>query len=271
MNVLFKCFSCGKEFRKKVCSYSWNKAEKPFKIDVFCQHFSDIELYWKTKYRFFTIGWEVKIYNVSAKCKEKKKIKNKDGKTDDHYCNRRLYFADQTYNKKNNKYEEPLDCCDNVILYYAHEKEGDKDKYSGEGKRLQEEINKQITALKELEEKLEKLKEEKEKLEKEEKLRKEKEEEERKEKEEEERKEKEKGKARRSQYEKENKEMLEIIKQQEKEEKELNQRIKTGISWTEEQKSQMISEVNAQISINNNFNAQKTIKANYQFQTGKSS
>ena len=63
--------------------------------------------------------------------------------------------------------------------------------------------------------------------------------------------------------------MLEIIKQQEKEEKELNQRIKAGISWTEEQKSQMISEVNDKISINNNFIAQKIIEANYQFQTGK--
>ena len=265
MYVLFKCFNCEHEFRKEIHSYSWNKVEEPFKKEEFCDHFSDIELYWKTKYGFFTLGWKVEIYHVSVKCRgdeNKRKLKEHD------CCNRRLYFADKIFNKNENGYEEVLDCCDNVIVYSAHEGE-----YAcgQEGKKLQEKINEQIQALKDLEDKLEKLKEEKEKLEKEEKLRKEKEEEERREKEEEEKKEKEKEKIRRSQYQQENKEMLEINKQQEKEEKELNQRIKTGISWTEEQKSEMISEVNANISINTNFNAQKTIKENHQWHIGKSS
>ena len=64
--------------------------------------------------------------------------------------------------------------------------------------------------------------------------------------------------------------MLELIKEQEKEEKELNQRINTDTSWTEEEMSQMISEANAAYSENINFNAQKAIKENFQFQTGKS-
>ena len=64
--------------------------------------------------------------------------------------------------------------------------------------------------------------------------------------------------------------MLEIIKEQEKEEKELNQRINTDTSWTEEEMSQMISEANTTYSENINFNAQKAIKENFQYQTGKS-
>ena len=64
--------------------------------------------------------------------------------------------------------------------------------------------------------------------------------------------------------------MLEIIKQQEKEEKELNKRVNIGASWIEEQMSQMISEANATYSKNISFNAQKTIKANFQCQAVKS-
>ena len=272
MNVLFKCFKCecgdGKagnnkkdekdekdkkgEIKMKIHSYTWNKTKEPKKIKELCEHFSEIELYWKTRYRFFTIGWKVEIYNVSVKC---------------NLCsNRRIYFTDKTFGyEQNNNYEEEKECHDNVIVYSAHEGKFKCDK----GKNLQENINQQIQELKELEEKLEKLNEEKEKLEKEEKLRKEREEEEKREREEEERKEKEKEKSRRSQYTKENKEMLEINKQQEKEDKELNQRYKTGTSWIEEQKSQMISETNTNISINNSINVQKTIKATYQIQAGK--
>ena len=86
---------------------------------------------------------------------------------------------------------------------------------------------------------------------------------------EEEEKRKKKEKRRRNQYEKEYKEMFEIIKQQEKEDKELNQRINIGTNWIEEQMTQMISEANAIYSRNIDFNAQKTIKANFQFQGGK--
>ena len=64
--------------------------------------------------------------------------------------------------------------------------------------------------------------------------------------------------------------MLEIIKQQEKEEKELNKRVNIGASWIEEQMSQMISEANTTYSKNINFNAQKMIKANFQFTAVKS-
>lgn len=252
MNVLFKCFKCERDKRKVIHSYSRNKEKEAFKIEKLCKHFSNIELYWTTKYGFFTIGWQVKIHNVSVKCTK---------------CSRRIYFANQTFKKGENYYEEQRDCCDHIIVYSAHEGHFD---CSNEGKKLQENINKQIKEIKAAEEKLKKLKEEQEKLEKEEKLWKQKEEEERREREEEEKKEKEKEKRRRNQYEKENKEMLEIIKQQEKEEKELNQRININTSWTEEQMSQMISEANATYSDKINFSAQKAIKANFQFQSRKS-
>ena len=55
----------------------------------------------------------------------------------------------------------------------------------------------------------------------------------------------------------------------EKENKELNKKINIGASWIEEQMSQMISETNANISRNINYNAGKTIKANTQCQVGK--
>ena len=265
MNVQFKCFQCEKELRKEIHSYSINQDKEPFtfkkkdkkdkkeKILELCNHFSKIELNWTTKWGFFTLGWQVKIYNVRVKCKCKK-------------CPRWINFATQTFKKGENSYEEPRECCDNIIVYSAHEGYFD---CSNEGKRLQENINKQIEEIKAAEEENKKLKEEKEKLEKEEKLWKEKEEEERREREEEEKKEKEKENRRRSQYEKENKEMLEIIKQQEKEEKELNQRINIDTSWIEEQMSQMITEANTTYSKKINFNAQKAIKANFQIQKGK--
>ena len=259
MYVEFKCFQCPVEKKIiKIHSYSWNKEKDPLVVEdkedelILCEHFSTIELKWKTKYGFFTYGWQVEIYNVCIKCSK---------------CNKRtLYFADQTFNKDNNGYEEAQDCCNNVVVYSAHEGEF---KCDNNGKILQEKINQHIQALKTEKEENKKLKEQAEKLEKEEKLRKEKEEEERREKEEEERKEKEKEKKRRSQYKKENKEILEINKQQEKEEKELNQRINMGTSWIEEQMSQMITEENAIYSIGMNYNAQKTIKANNQIQAGK--
>ena len=269
MNVLFKCFQCIKDeidenkenekdgFKKLVIhSYPWNKVENPYIIERLCQHFSEIKLNYERKYGFFTLGWKVKIYNVSIKSS---------------HCDKSLDFADITFNKENNHYEEVRDCCDNVIVYSAHE---GKYACSDEGRQLQKNINQQIKEIQAAEEKLQKLKEEKEKLEKEEKLMREKEERERKEKEEEERKEKEeeerKEKNRRRQYDKENKEMLEIIKQQEKEEKELNQRVNTGTSWIEEQMSQMIKEADIAYSKNITFDAQKNINANYKFQSVKS-
>ena len=252
MNILFKCFKCEKEKRKEIHSYSWDKEKEPFQIKELCKHFSNIELNWKTKYGVFTLGWQVKILNLSVKCTK---------------CSRRIYFPNQTFKKGENSYEEIRDCCDNVIVYSANEGFFD---CSDEGKKLQDNINKKIKEIIAAEEKHQKLKEEEEELKKEEKLWKQKEEEERREREEEEKKKKEKEKRRRNQYEKENNEMLEIIKEQEKEEKELNQRINTDTSWTEEEMSQMISEANTTYSENINFNAQKAIKENFQFQTGKS-
>ena len=260
MYVQFKCFKCESIQQTDIHSYSSNQ-EKPFKIEELCEHFSDIELKWTTKWGFFTLGWKVTIYDVSVNCKEHPKYK------------RRIYFANETFqrgeifNKGVNKYEEIQECCNNIIVYSAYE--GDFG-CSDDGKNRQQKINNYIEEIKADEEKLKKLKEEEEKLEKEEKLRKQKEEEERREREEEEKKEKEKEKRRRSQYEQENKEMLEIIKQQEKEEKELNKRVNIGASWIEEQMSQMISEANATYSKNISFNAQKTIKANFQCQAVKS-
>ena len=180
-------------------------------------------------------------------------------------CNKRITFASQTFNKNNNDYEEIQECCDIIIVYSARE---GKFGCSDEGRRRQKN-NKFIQELKTAEEENKKLKEEQEQLEKEEKLWKQKEEEERREREEEEKKQKEKEQRRRNQYEQENKEMLEIEKQQEKENKELNKKINIGASWIEEQMSQMISETNADISRNINYNARKTIKANTQFQVGK--
>ena len=269
MNVLFKCFQCIKDeidenkekekegFKKFVIhSYSRNKEKEPYEIKEFCKHFSKIKLYYQTKYGFFTLGWKVYIYNISVKCNK---------------CPKVLNFANITFNKEKKEYEEVRDCCDNVIVYSAHE---GKYECSDEGKQLQKKINQQVKEIQAAEEKLQKLKEAAEKLEKEEKLMREKEERERKEKEEEERKEKEeeerKEKKRRSQYDKENKEMLEIIKQQEKEEKELNQRVNTGTSFIEEQMSQMIKEADVAFSKNITYDAQKDINTNYKYQSGKS-
>ena len=264
MYVQFKCFQCESIQRTKIHSYSWNQEKKPFKIKELCEHFSDIELKWIAKWGFFTLGWKVTIYDVSVDCKKH---------NEHNEYKRRIYFANETFqrgekfNKGVNQYEEIQECCNNIIVYSAYE--GDFG-CSDDGKIRQQKINNYIEEIKADEEKLKKLKEEEEKLEKEEKLRKQKEEEERREREEEEKKEKEKEQRRRSQYEKENKEMLEIIKQQEKEEKELNKRVNIGASWIEEQMSQMISEANATYSKNISFNAQKTIKANFQCQAVKS-
>ena len=244
MYVQFKCFKCESIQQKDIHSYSSNRDE-PFKIEKLCEHFSDIELKWTTKWGFFTLGWKVTIYDVSVNCKEHR--------TD----NRRIYFANETFqrgeifNKGVNKYEEIQECCNNIIVYSAYE--GDFG-CSDDGKIRQQKINNYIEEIKADEEELQKLKEE----------------EERREREEEEKKEKEKEKRRRSQYEKENKEMLEIIKQQEKEEKELNKRVNIGASWIEEQMSQMISEANTTYSKNIICNPQKMIKANFQFKAVKS-
>ena len=255
MNILFKCFKCKdeKEVRTKVHSFNWNRESEPFKIKELCEHFSNIEFNWKTKYGFFTLGWKVEIYNVRIQCNNDK-------------CKKLLYFADQIFNASNNSYEETRDCCDKIIVYSAHEGKFDCSK---EGKKLQDNINKQIKEIKALEEKNKKLKEAQEQLEKEEKLWKQKDEEERRKREEEEKKQKEKEQRRTSQYKQENKEMFEIEKQQEKENNELNKKINIGASWIEEQMSQMISETNADISRNINYNARKTIKANTQFHVGK--
>ena len=64
MNILFKCFKCEKEKKKDIHSYSWNKEKEPFQIQELCKHFSNIELNWITKYGIFTIGWQVKIYDI---------------------------------------------------------------------------------------------------------------------------------------------------------------------------------------------------------------
>ena len=238
MYVQFKCFKCESIQQTDIHSYSLNQ-EKPFKIEELCEHFSDIELKWTTKWGFFTLGWKVTIYDVSVNCKEHPKYK------------RRIYFANETFqrgekfNKGVNKYEEIQECCNNIIVYSAYE--GDFG-CSNDGKNLQQKINNYIEEIKAVKEELQKLKEEEEKKEKE----------------------KEKEKRRRSQYEKEKKEMLEILKQQEKEEKELNKLVNIGASGIEEQMSQMISEANTTYSKNINFNAQKMIKANFQFKAVKS-
>ena len=243
MNVLFKCCheKCNKEkreIREIIHSYSWNKSGEKYNL---CSHFPEIELSWKTKYGFFTLGWKVEIYNVSAKC----------GK-----CKRWLYFANQTFNSKNNEHEDDRECCDNVIIYSAYE---GKFCCGGAGLKRQERINQQIKEIKAAEEKLKKLKEKAEKLEKEEKLRREKEEEAKKEKE----------KKRRRKLERENKELCEIINQQEEEEKQLNRRINADTSWIEKQMSEMITEADVTYSKHNNFDAQKAINANIKCQMGK--
>ena len=220
-------------------SYSWNKSGEKYYL---CRHFPEIELSWKTKYGFFTLGWKVEIYNVNAKCGN---------------CKKRIYFANQTFNSKNYKWNEDRDCCDNVIIYSAHE---GKFVCGNSGLKRQERINQQIKEIKAAEEKLKKLKEEAKKLEKEEKLRREKEEEMKKEKE----------KKRRRKLERENKELCEIINQQEEEEKQLNKRINADTSWIEKQMSEMITEADVIYSNNNNFDAQRAINANYKCQMGKS-
>ena len=237
MNVLFKCCMCNKEVRKEIHSYSWNKSDVQYSL---CSHFSEITLSWETRYGFFTLGWKVEIYKVSCKCR----------------CGTRLNFCDQTFSSKNNSWEEVRDCCDNVIIYSAHEGKF----YCGDaGLERQRRINQQIKEIKAAEEKLKRLKEKAKKIQKEEKLRRQKEEE----------KKKEKEKKRRKRLEKENKEMCEIINQQEEEEKKLNRRINADTSWIEEQMSQMITEAEIIYSNNNNFDAQKSINAKFKCQMGK--
>ena len=64
--------------------------------------------------------------------------------------------------------------------------------------------------------------------------------------------------------------MCEIINQQEEEEKQLNRRINADTSWIEVKMSQMITEADVTYSKNINFDAQKTVNANYKCQMGKS-
>ena len=167
-----------------------------------------------------------------------------------------MNFCDQTFNSKNNSWEEVRDCCDNVIIYSVHE---GKFSCGDAGLELQKRIKQQIEEIKAAEEKLKELKEKAKKFQKEEKLRRQMKEE----------KKKEKKKERRSKLEKENKEMYEIINHQEEEEKQLNRRINTDTSWIEEQMSQMITEAEVIYSNNNNFDAQKSINAKFKCQMGK--
>ena len=148
MNILFKCFECEKEAKTVIHSYNWNKKKESFEIKELCKHFSNIELNWETKYGFFTLGWSVKIYNVSLECKREN-------------CNKRITFASQTFNKNNNYYEEIQECCDTIIVYSAREGYFD---CSDEGRRRQKDI-KFINELKAAEEENKKLKEEQEQLE----------------------------------------------------------------------------------------------------------
>ena len=151
MYVLFRCCKCELENKNeiekklKIHSYSWNKEKEPYVIDKLCDHFSQIELKWKTKYGFFTLGWQVRIYDVKVECV---------------ISHHKLCFQDQTFNCNNKSYEDVIDCCDNVIVYSAHEGKFD---CSDDVKNLQRNINQ----IKEAKEKLKKLKEEEQKLEKE--------------------------------------------------------------------------------------------------------
>ena len=74
MYVEFKCFQCPVEKKIiKIHSFSWNKEKAPLVVKdkkdkktkkeelILCEHFSTIELKWKTKYGFFTYGWQVEI------------------------------------------------------------------------------------------------------------------------------------------------------------------------------------------------------------------
>lgn len=241
MNVLFKCCQCNREIRKKVHSYSWNKEGYylPPSEDL-CKHFSHIELSWKTRYGFFTLGWKVEIYNVSVKCS---------------HDNRYLYFNNQTFSKNYNKYEEIKDCCDNYIIYYADENNGE---CSDAGMKTQRAIN-EIKELNDAEEKQKKMEEELDKLEKEEKLRREKEE----------KRIREREKKLRNQFEKKNKIMIEIIKEQEKEMEKLDKRINFDTSFIDVQISQMISSSDVNYSQNIIFNAEKKINQNLNYQVIK--
>ena len=167
-----------------------------------------------------------------------------------------MNFCDQTFNSKNNSWEEVRDCCDNVIIYSVHE---GKFSCGDAGLELQKRIKQQIEEIKAAEEKLKELKEKAKKFQKEEKLRRQMKEE----------KKKEKKKERRSKLEKENKEMYEIINHQEEEEKQLNRRINTDTSWIEEQMNQMITEADVIYSNNNNFDTQKLINAYFKCQIRK--
>lgn len=249
---MFKCFQCNKDRKLKVHSFERDRdSTAPYEFlkrhnketKNFCEHFTNIGLCWKKSWGFFTLGWKIEIYKVNVECT---------------HCNKILYFKSQTFNSKNYWDEEVIDCCDNVIVYSAHE--GDW-LYGDEGIKLQADINKQIKELKKEQEEFKKLKEEAERLEKEEKMRREKEEEERREKEEKEKKERENK--RRSQYERENKEMYEVMNQQEKEGKELNKRINADTSWIEEQMSQMITEAENKHRENITFDPLKEINAIY--------
>ena len=135
MYVQFKCFQCESIQRTEIHSYSRNQEKDPFKIEKLCEHFSDIELKWTTKWGFFTLGWKVTIYDVSVNCKEHPKYK------------RRIYFANETFqrgeifNKGVNQYEEIQECCNNIIVYSAYE--GDFG-CSKDGKNRQQKINNYI-------------------------------------------------------------------------------------------------------------------------------
>ena len=249
MNVLFKCFKCERdkkekgEIEKVIHSYSRNKNNSydPYKNKL-CKHFFAVKFNWKTRYGFFTLGWKVEIFNVRVVCSK---------------CKRTIDFADQTFSSSHHDYEEYKECCDNIVIYSAHE---GKTFYSNEGLRLQQRIEEQIKLMKEEEEKLKKMEEETKRMEKEERQRQEREEKKRKEIE----------KKLRKQNERESKELNEIRNLQEKENEKLNNQIDIDISYIEVHLNQKIVESDNVFTGITNFNAQKEINKTTNFHAAKS-
>ena len=230
MKFLFQCCQCGNSYKvDQIHSYTRNNSEERY----ICQHFPTVEYRYETKYGFFTWKWQITLKNIYVQC----------GK-----CKSWRHFSDKTFKSGTTHYNDYEVCCDNVVVFGAHE---DGWYYSGSGWEVQNEINRR----KKNEEMKRKLKEEKERKEREEKLRKEKEERERKEREEKKRREREK--------------MNRMMREQDEETEILNEVINCDLNWIENITAEMNTEADVIVSNNINWSLNEYIEQNYKYKMSK--
>ena len=259
MYFMFECCRCKSRIRYgAIHSYSRNSSRQ-FNL---CKHFSNVQFSYETKYGFFTLGWRIKIYNIYVRCGGN--------------CKRWRRFSDQTFHRNYTHFNDYIECCDNVVVFSAHD---DGYYYNGNGFEIQQEIirkkkemlrNKKLLReklRKEREEKLRKEKEEKLRREREEKLRREREEKLRREREEKLRREREE-KLRRETEEKKRREIEErnrIMKEQEEENENLDCIINYDTSWIENETMELNTKAEISISESIIYTAKNQIEENYKY------